>query len=479
MGADAGFDMVPRLGLGAEDAQKWALFITKIKDAYADDAQVEFGQHQIEFKAGEHPTLPLHGQHFLRFGSKVTGRIASETGVHAYIGVVRGLATQVFGTRIRRWSELNDTFGFYDWRDVYESARNAEAGKTKASASRFADNKDESDDYPFNSDNILYQTIEIPGKGKGLVARYNIKRGTRVLSEKPLVVAGGMEPQATHVLIASKLRTFSREQQTQFLSLYNNFPGRHAFAGIFRTNALPCGPGAAVGGVYPDICRINHSCRPNCHNSWNEAPGQEPHETIHAIRDILAGEELTISYDKGGPSDSRQAALHASFGFDCKCELCSLPADERQASDARRRRIQALDEQIGDPMTMMAQPLASLHACRALLDTLREEFPDPNRSGEAMATALIPRLYYDAVQIVGAHGDQARARVFAERGYQARVECEGEDSPATQRAKRLMQEPSSHAAFGACETRWGTSKTAQPNKEAVGDKAFEKWLWRL
>lgn len=310
------------------------------------------------------------------------------------------------------------------------------------------------------------------------MARCNIKRGTRILCETPLLVVANSNTEVLNGVVASKLRSFSKEQQMQFLSLHNNFPGKHAFAGIVRTNALPCGPGAETGGVYPEICLINHSCRPNCHNSWDETT-DTGRETIHAIRDILAGEELTISYDKGGPSEIRQAALKAAFGFDCTCDLCSLSAPELQASDARRRLIESLDEQIGDPMAMMNRPLSSLHACRRLLEALREEFPDPYVNGAATSTALIPRLYYDAFQVVVAHGDQARGRVFAERAYSTRVECEGEDNPVTQKYKRLMQDPASHATLGAYGMKWRTSKTAQPNKETVGEEAFEKWLWRL
>ncbi|KAK7965861.1 uncharacterized protein PG986_000138 [Apiospora aurea] len=431
MGMDEGFDMVPRLGLGAEDTRKWSLFMETIKTEYAGDNQVEIHEHYIEFKAGEHPTLPFHGPHFLRFSSKVSGRIASETGVQAYLGAVRRLAVQAFGSRIRPWSEVFEIYGFYDWLDVHESLRSFWATRAR-----------------------VWSLDATSSAGPGSCAR------GRYLS------CATWTPEALNSLVATKLRSLSKDQQMQFLSLHNNFPGKHAFAGIVRTNALPCGPGAVTGGVYPETCRINHSCRPNCHNSWNEAI-EDGRETIHAIRDIFAGEELTIPYDKGGPSEVRQAELKAAFGFDCKCDLCTLPAAELQASDECRRRIQSLDEQIGNPMTMMNRPLSSLHACRDLLDTLRQEYTDPN-TGEGTATALIPRLYYDALQIVVAHGDQARGRVFAERCYAARVECEGEDSPATLKAEGLMREPSSHASFGAHGRKWRTSKTAQPNKETVG-----------
>ena len=41
------------------------------------------------------------------------------------------------------------------------------------------------------------------------------------------------------------------------------------------------------------ISRINHVCDCNCHHEWNAAIGME---TIHALRPIACGEELTITY---------------------------------------------------------------------------------------------------------------------------------------------------------------------------------------
>ncbi len=168
-----------------------------------------------------------------------------------------------------------------------------------------------------------------------------------------------------------------------------------------------------IGGIYPTICLINHSCLPNAHNSWNS---DTKGETIHAIRHINAGEEITISYDKGGPSDSRRTHLKDAFEFDCNCSVCSLPLPELQIIDARRLQIQYLDDAIGDPNRVMERPDDCLADCHSLLQVLEEEF---HRG------ASIARLYYDAFQMSITHGDQARASVFAERGYKSRVICEG------------------------------------------------------
>ncbi|RYP40633.1 hypothetical protein DL769_011736 [Monosporascus sp. CRB-8-3] len=263
-----------------------------------------------------------------------------------------------------------------------------------------------------------------------------------------------------------KLEALTKEEQRQFFALHNNFPGKYPFAGIVKTNALPCGPGASIGGVYPTICRINHSCLPNCHNNWNE---DLELETIHAIKDIRPGEEITIDYTEGGPSDTRRIKLKQSFGFDCDCVVCSLPPAELKTSDDRRRRIQALDKAIGDPYRMMSDPAASLADCYALLRALEEEYPHTTSASDA-------RLYYDAFQIAVAHGDRARGKVFAERAYKVRVVVEGEDSPATKKMKALSLNPSSHSSFGAYSMKWKGSKKFNP--EELNDAEFEKWLWR-
>jgi hypothetical protein len=106
--------------------------------------------------------------------------------------------------------------------------------------------------------------------------------------------------------------------------------------------------------------------------------------------------------------------------------------------------------------------------CYLLLQVLKEEYEgDPG--------ALIARFCYDAFQISITHGDQARAILFAERGFQSRVMCEGEDSPETRKIKNLIENQSRHRNFGASK-RWKTAKRLVP--KGLDTSEFEKWLWR-
>ena len=46
-------------------------------------------------------------------------------------------------------------------------------------------------------------------------------------------------------------------------------------------------------GVFPVINRINHSCVPNCSVQWNPISDKEE---LFTVREVDAGEELTICY---------------------------------------------------------------------------------------------------------------------------------------------------------------------------------------
>lgn len=188
---------------------------------------------------------------------------------------------------------------------------------------------------------------QIPGKGKGLVACFNIDipKGTRIISEKPLFTTRKLSPVSLLETTIAKLMTLPKLEQREFLSLYNNLTGKHPFSGIMNTNALPYGAGS-VSGIFPTTCFINHDCIPKVHHSWVENIKCET--IIHAFRFIKAGEDITISYNDGSSASSRQALLKSAFGFDCNCSLCSLPPRDIQASDSRRQKIELLGEAIGD-----------------------------------------------------------------------------------------------------------------------------------
>ncbi|KAI4665610.1 uncharacterized protein J4E78_003072 [Alternaria triticimaculans] len=266
--------------------------------------------------------------------------------------------------------------------------------------------------------------------------------------------------------LAHQLRALNKLEQRQFLSLHNNVTGKRVFSGIFKTNALPCGPKSSLGAVYPTICFINHSCLPNSCYSWNAAAQME---TVYVVRPIKAGEEITVCYTDPENTAARQAHLKNHFGFNCSCELCSLSIIDRKASDARRNQIYQLEEGFFAPGRAIFKPREALLDLRKMLELLNEEY-------KGGAKVLESDVYYDAVQLTISHGDEARASTFGKRAYEARLLCVGEDGTRTQEMKGLMNNPASHEYFGMSK-KWKTAKDAIPR--GLDKKDFEKWLWRL
>lgn len=87
-------------------------------------------------------------------------------------------------------------------------------------------------------------------------------------------------------------------------------------------------------GVFAKSSRLNHSCVPNVHHSYNPILKRT---TVFAVKDITPGEELCITY-LGGEGHywvrpQRLEFLRSNYGFTCDCPACS---DRSGASDRRR-----------------------------------------------------------------------------------------------------------------------------------------------
>ncbi len=313
----------------------------------------------------------------------------------------------------------------------------------------------------------LYLLREVRDKGLGVIAATKIAKGTRILSEAALfrVPRSTNSKKQLGEALAKKISALNDNQRQAFLSLHNAFedeatPG----LGIVRTNALPLGSDASTGGIFLDASRINHACIQNAQNSWNE---DLQRLTIHAIRDIDEGEEITIMYipDRANRS-ARQLVLHRDFRFTCSCPLCALTGPQLGLSNERLDEILRLDRVIGDPNRIVNSPLQALHDVRKLLRLCEEE---------GINDATIPRAYYDAFQIAIMNGDLARATVFVERAATTRAVLEGHDSPTVRRHRKLAKTPFQHASHG-CASQWKTSINDVPSGASA--EAFSAWLWK-
>ncbi|KAF2120400.1 hypothetical protein BDV96DRAFT_683838 [Lophiotrema nucula] len=315
----------------------------------------------------------------------------------------------------------------------------------------------------------MYAIEDVPGKGKGLIATKDIPKGTRIVSEKPIINSGRhvANMEQLQIRISQQVSSLSQDQQREFLSMDNIYPYTNSlerWRGIFRTNALPIGSQLDAGGVFFIACRINHACDNNAQNFWNENLNQL---TIHAVRDICKGEEITIFYlNSRRNRRARQKELWQNFKFTCSCRLCSLPPNQSKDSDSKLDRIHDIDciiEKRG------IRGLVS--SAQRMLSYVDEQVrlwnePTPDEVGLA-------RAYPDAFQIAIANGDLARGSVFAERLVPLYRTSLGDDSPEVIEYSKLVRDPATHDYYELRDRETFPSFNDLPDERDLESEYFE------
>lgn len=272
----------------------------------------------------------------------------------------------------------------------------------------------------------------ITGKGFGAYAACAIAAGERVVNETPLVtvIAPSSTDNVCHSIQAA-IFALDPARRAAFHSLSSGAAsggslssGIAEMMSIWKSNAYPTSEDSVRDGTkrssacFALACRINHSCRPNAHITWNENTGRQ---TVHALRPIAVDEEVTVAYVEPGLSHlARGAQLAEKFGFACTCELCGLCGAERDASDTRQRRIAELATLIRSSATDAAAIGALVEERLRLL--ISEGQPAEWAKGNILS----------AVIASNGRGEREAAGRWVERGREASRKLCGKDSPEYQ-----------------------------------------------
>ncbi|KGQ06689.1 SET domain-containing protein 5 [Beauveria bassiana D1-5] len=317
----------------------------------------------------------------------------------------------------------------------------------------------------------MYALQDVPGKGKGLVATEMIPNGTRILCEKPIlwIPYKGLKSKEMESVVLRKTQALDDAQLDIVLSLRNVHEFNSVseqYAGIIRTNGLPIGEDGSDAGIFEHACRINHACSNNAQKSWNE---NLKRHTVHALRDIQQGEEITIFYLRTLESRSRrQADLKAKFLFTCSCSLCALGRKESRESDVRLGAILRLESLIsqGGLEAILTSPLQMLRYSDEQIRCYEQHGP---------GDAGLARAFFDAAQMVITHGDLARGRIFARKAISEWERTAGNDCMEVIHHRKLSEDPSRSELYGL-SMKWKTGVSDTPT--GLQPNAFEDWLWR-
>ncbi|KAJ7616366.1 hypothetical protein DFH06DRAFT_1012975 [Mycena polygramma] len=286
---------------------------------------------------------------------------------------------------------------------------------------------------PSEASEPLVVVEDIAGKGRGMVAKALIKAGTLVLSEKPIfVINASVSRSASHtnengILQDLGISGLAKEKREKFMELKNSFPERNPTVGRLSTNYLTIDlsptPDLAseVRACFETLSRANHSCMPNA-NYFFHFPtfsGQ-----FWAMRDIQAGEEITIMYVNilQGTAE-RQADTQRLYRFVCSCSACNVDETARKRSDVRRRVLGSLSASIDDPSKMSS--LSFAHLSSALQWATKEE-----------CWGQIPRIRMAGIGVLFTERKSQEARIWTQEAKSAFQRIEG---PGTDNVKNMAE----------------------------------------
>jgi hypothetical protein len=309
---------------------------------------------------------------------------------------------------------------------------------------------------------------EVPGKGLGAFATRNIFKGELILKEKPL-----LRIERSHYLaedIEAEYNKLSDDQKKAYMSLasaHGQDPTRYpanvsphvekrekrrireqhvarvaeekSILSICMTNAMEINDGA---GIFEVASRFNHECVPSACFAWNERKGVE---TIHAVRDIAAGEviendlfvllatnppqEITLCYCDPFYDVSMRKWELMHYGFECQCRACvDFGTADTFAHDSRERRwkLREWDKEL----QMTTNDAERLEIRLYMVGTQKEE----GLCNPAMASA-----YLEIARICERGGDVMMAVKAAKKALEIYTLCLGTESENADNAAKSVR----------------------------------------
>ena len=280
-----------------------------------------------------------------------------------------------------------------------------------------------------------YEVREFPGKGKGLVASQHIRRGDLIMANTASLMIDyrSFEELATaeyRTLQAAAIEHLPKPHKEAVMQLSTHVDAKDLTAmeiidRVTSTNGFDIEPHVedeeqehGFFALFPEISRMNHDCRPNADYYFDY---DTMTQYIHAVRDISAGEELTLSYIN--PVMSRRdriRRLKQTWGFDCACRLCTQDRPRTGASDSRINQIDALVKELrsykpeSQATPEMAELLISLYQQENLWGMMYEAYTyaalEYNGAGQPWTAIKYARLAIEhGIPAIGENHDDVIA----------------------------------------------------------------------
>ncbi|KAH6853991.1 hypothetical protein B0I37DRAFT_306168 [Chaetomium sp. MPI-CAGE-AT-0009] len=286
-----------------------------------------------------------------------------------------------------------------------------------------------------------FYEAEIAGKGTGLIANRTIRKGEIIMERAPALLIQSvphvdLDPEVRSDVYQAAVDRLPEPARARFLRQVGTTIYDKVDRNSFRIFVDGDREHSAHLGIFPEVSKFNHDCRPNVHYRLSGLK----HTTV-AVRDIPAGTELTISYIYAGVARDTRVSQLREWGFACSCQQCTLNGTETGASDNRLRQIKALEaemEAIMSPTGRRRGQGLRPEMGGKLVQLYREERLD----------AYLAPAYTRAALIYAMFGDEERAREYAAEAVAALERETGPDATDAESMRRLAEEPRKHWAWG-------------------------------
>ncbi|KAL2180570.1 uncharacterized protein P884DRAFT_282875 [Thermothelomyces heterothallicus CBS 202.75] len=293
-----------------------------------------------------------------------------------------------------------------------------------------------------------FYEAEVPGKGSGLIANRTIHKGEVIMQRGPALLIQSvphidLEPGRRLELYQAAVDRLPEPMRSRFLRQAGDTVYDKVEKNSFRVFLDGDRKHSIHLGLFPDMSKFNHDCRPNVHYRISDLT----HTTV-AVRDIPAGEELTISYIYGLKARAERLEQLSEWGFTCTCPQCALSEPEAGASDNRIRQIKMLEDEI-EELVAKGAPLLRPELGARLVELYREERLDAYMAPALTRAALLYSMF----------GHEERAREYAREAVGALEREKGPRAGDLGPMRALARDPKSHWSW-AIKVTSGDEKAA-------------------
>ena len=259
-----------------------------------------------------------------------------------------------------------------------------------------------------------------------MFARTNIQKGTRILAEKPFFsLAKRPEISSPDPSVPNDItKAFDRLSaidQLKYMDLHCPKRTDASFVvSIYEANCYEMGSGTCI---CLDASRINHSCVPNAHYSWND---NIKRETVHAVKDILKDEEITINYCSAIRTPEERKRDLEPYVFTCSCPACQPDTFFGTMSQTRRLQMLDLDHEIADYQNDPPAAQEEYGECDEM-SAICKLVRLIDKEGLVFEKSL---AYHDAAECASKKGLRKTALEYASKELDVEMWCAGRDSPS-------------------------------------------------